>query len=172
MSEYGRYAVCRYCGSEFVTKPNSRVYCSSACSVRAEREGNECFYCGELGDTKDHVAPVSFDANSKETVVACRECNTFLSNKHGFHMYERIMHLHDKLIKKYRLHKPFIEWSEDELDELGPGLRKGIAAAQTERYVAERRVSHVKIRALQFKNERVAPVDEEHEDDAVFIQGL
>lgn len=41
---------------------------------------DECFYCGEVADTKDHIIPISKGGKGKGTVPACKLCNTTRGN--------------------------------------------------------------------------------------------
>ena len=94
-----------------------------------------CTYCGEPACSLDHVVPYLF-AGKRGTrrgragqapgyrVPSCKECNSWLGTKMLLSVDERRRYIAEKLRRKARAPRP--DWSEDELDELGPSLRAAV----------------------------------------------
>ncbi len=61
-----------------------------------------CVYCGALASDRDHVIPRSYFGNGA-TVPACRQCNSYLSNKMHVTVCDRAHYLlnHRKVRKHY-----------------------------------------------------------------------
>lgn len=93
-----------------------------------------CTYCKDHADTLDHVIPVSFTStsrknakyNRKNTVPACRECNSLLSNFLIHTVGGRAEYLTNKYKSRYRKLLKTPEWSEEDLKSLKANLRKTI----------------------------------------------
>lgn len=156
MIESGKRGQCMYCSAPFVTGKRKRLFCSDRCKVRYSREFRSCFYCGSIADTRDHITPHSTERPSSQKrqwstdyVNACRECNTMLGNSFPWSLYDRIMYLHDKFKKKKKLHRAFVEWDEDDLEEVSDTMRTWIANEQQKRWADERRLSHMRLIALK-----------------------
>lgn len=126
---------CLYCGERFESRTTRKLFCSNVCRVRYNREHElRCFYCGELGATRDHVFPHSARTNGDdrifqgaETVNACGECNSLLGNKNAHFIEDRILDLIGALTKRYQLDRLVPDWDDEELEELGRGLRNAIS---------------------------------------------
>jgi len=100
----------------------------------------DCIYCGMPANTKDHVIPYSYLRNSKrrnncapsvgQVVDCCAECNNLLGSKALFSVPERANEIAVCLERRYRkeLNAPY--WSEEEINELGPSLKKQVKAKQ------------------------------------------
>lgn len=96
---------------------------------------------------RDHIHPVCARGtkrmfNGQETVIACVECNSTLGGNMFPSIEERLRWLMDRYTDKYKLGNGAINWDEDEVDELGPGLRRFVRKAVAERQRAERRVQY------------------------------
>lgn len=99
----------------------------------------DCHYCGAPADTKDHIIPVSFLRSDRrsgqarsvgETVDCCRECNSLLGAKALFTIEERAYEISECLLRRYKKEINAPLWTEDELSELQPTLRKQIKGKQ------------------------------------------
>jgi hypothetical protein len=94
-----------------------------------------CIYCGMPSDTVDHVPPVSraetlldLDPNMPLwTVPACLTCNRWLGAHPEHTAGGRRAIVRDKLgtLAKGRR---FVQWSDEEMAEVGPNMRREIAA--------------------------------------------
>lgn len=86
-----------------------------------------CVYCGELGDTVDHLLPrtwTGYGTRRRVPIVpACRECNSTLSDKFITDVIERRSFVQSALRQKYRKYLRVVLWSVDDLLEMGPALR-------------------------------------------------
>ena len=130
-----KMSTCSYCSREFAARSNQR-FCSDKCRFLAWARGEDvqrCYYCGVPADTIDHVPPRSYrqfischpilSAKYKfQEVNACRECNSVLGAKALWTLSERKDYIKRYLKRTYGKDK-FIEWSNEELDELGYSLR-------------------------------------------------
>ena len=122
---------CRECQVKFKTTRDWMIFCSSVCRSRFNKRYYEiCFYCGQRGTHRDHVDPRTFSGKNYftnvEYVYSCVECNCTLSNNLFTNAYERVDFLIKKYIIKHKLNKSIIQWSDEELDELGFKLKQTI----------------------------------------------
>jgi len=146
---------CQYCGTRFRVELNSRLFCSGRCRQRYHRENRlKCFYCGELGTSRDHIFAHSARINvgrgtrnfaGQETVNSCDECNNIMGNRHPYSILDRVAYLIERLDARYQLQVQVPEWDEEELEELGQNLRRMIGAKIKQRQRALERRSHAKI---------------------------
>ena len=99
----------------------------------------DCHYCGAPADTKDHIVPISYNYTQRpnnspgkggQTVDCCRECNSLLGAKALFSVEERAHEIAECLERRYKKELKAPVWSEEDLAELGPALRKQIKAKQ------------------------------------------
>lgn len=161
---------CGHCEIKFSAQRPSALYCSESCRAAAWRERNYlCFYCGEMASERDHVIPHSLTSHTIrlwsgcDTVQCCRECNSLLGNKIFGRMAERVAELAKLFHKKHKLGTGFIEWSDDELNELGYSLKSYIAGKQKVYWANWKRLNHMRIRAAQLielrEGESVPDVD-------------
>ena len=115
-----------------------------------------CTYCGETADTYDHVAPVSSVnggrrasvRNRKLCVPACRECNSVLGNRGGDTVGDRAAYLVGRYLKRYRKSLAQPDWSEDEMAELGPNMRREVARAMAARESAAVKIETCRMCAM------------------------
>lgn len=110
--------------------------------------GDCCRYCGACAESIDHAYPISllaieaeiygwksvwdmpFDLRRHVKVVpCCSECNNHLGNKRIFGIKNRKKSVNKYLKKKYKKYLQKIEWSDDELLELGCSLRTHVKNA-------------------------------------------
>ena len=99
----------------------------------------DCHYCAAPADTKDHIVPISYNYTQRpnnspgkggQTVDCCRECNSLLGAKALFSVEERAHEIAECLERRYKKELKAPVWSEEDLAELGPALRKQIKAKQ------------------------------------------
>ncbi len=116
---------------------------------------HECAYCGWTGDTRDHVPALSTfwlgsrqmskksGQNWKKTVPCCRECNSLLGAFPSSNLRERADHLIEQYEKRYKklLSQPV--WGEEELETLGPSIKKYVLAKSVERQRIIDRMAHL-----------------------------
>lgn len=104
-----------------------------------------CAYCGDHATQWDHVVPQTFLTVSETrtftsgVVPCCQQCNGHLSNMVFESLDERLDYVGWRVKRK---HKKIIEspdWSDAEIKELGPGLRRSVKnMADQKRLVANR----------------------------------
>lgn len=160
-----------YCHEPFLIGKRKRLFCSDKCKTRYSREFRSCFYCGSIADTRDHITPHATEKKnsdkrqwSTDYVNACRECNSILSDNFPWSFYDRVMYLHDTFKKKKKLNKPFVEWDEDDLEEVSDTMRTWIANEQQKRWADERRLSHIRLVALKVAKFQNGETDSDGED--------
>lgn len=98
----------------------------------------DCHYCGAPADTKDHIVPIAYLRNGRPqgsrsvgtTVDCCRECNSLLGAKALFSIEERAYEVSECLLRRYKKEINAPVWTDDELAELQPTLRRQIKAKQ------------------------------------------
>jgi hypothetical protein len=100
---------------------------------------DDCWYCNDVRQELDHCPPLKHvDGLNIDKFVkgggklclipCCRECNSILGDKPLFNPEERLAYLYDKYLGK--VDKFFSDWSEDEIEELGPTLKRSVLAKQ------------------------------------------
>jgi len=120
------------------------------------RERHVCAYCGMPADSVDHLVPQSLVETARLsgnpdwvrdicrvrilTVEACRQCNGVLGNRIFPTLEDRKRAVKRYLRRKYRRLLKAPPWEDDELEEMGLGLRGYIARQQAERETAQARV--------------------------------
>jgi hypothetical protein len=97
-----------------------------------------CFYCGQEAGTKDHQPPITkidtlitkgkpFEA---VLIPACLECNSILSDLTTLTVCERTELVKNKLRNKYKKQlRSYALWTEEDIKELGPGLKPMVIAS-------------------------------------------
>jgi hypothetical protein len=113
-----------------------------------EYSGPRCYYCGEPATEQDHVVPRSWlpvlrpmvNSEVPTTVDCCSECNRILSNSLQDSLVDRVAELKARLRARYRHLLEMPEWTTEELQDLGRGLRGVVAAALVKRTCIERRL--------------------------------
>jgi hypothetical protein len=103
-----------------------------------------CYYCGWPADSVDHVIPLSFRNSlvSLEpdfrkdllrrrtlTVQCCRECNSLLGATYQETLEERKHFLKGRIRCHYRKALKVADFTEKELEQFGPTLRREVESA-------------------------------------------
>lgn len=117
-----------------------------------------CFYCGDKFEVLDHCPPLNaLDYGGGEgmrrrkiplaLIPACNQCNHALGHRELLTVAERL----DYLEKRYTAEAERIKglWSEDELSELGDGLRNWIKQAHRNQIDLIRRVDNIQRRIIR-----------------------
>lgn len=107
---------------------------------RTRIDGKRCVYCGDPCQSEEHWPPASY-GNLGYVLPCCLECNSFAGTEWPTDFLKRCRHVKDKLEKKYYKLAHLPEWSDDELDEIGYGIREGILQCRGESRRAKRRVA-------------------------------
>ena len=107
----------------------------------------DCFYCGDKGTDWDHTIPHSFARSvgvqrtwSKDVVRACGDCNGLLSNLVHGSMYERLTYLCQRVKQRNKKLLKSADWTDEELVDMGEGLRGEILAKRRDKVVARHRI--------------------------------
>lgn len=109
-----------------------------------------CLYCGEVGDTIDHVPPTSTRPTIIEMglrhvypfieVRACRECNCALGDQGFWTTLERKRYMKRWIVRRYARILGMPEWAPEELLDLGPNLATHVCSGVYKKQVIERRL--------------------------------
>ena len=104
-----------------------------------------CIYCGGPGWTKDHLLPIGTTGAALRrhiiTVPACGECNSLIGAAHAPSITERRAIAKAKLRKKHWKKITAYEYTDEEIDEFGPGLRPTLIRARQDRSATLERLS-------------------------------
>lgn len=117
---------------------------------------NFCVYCGQPQDCLDHVFPVSAAAGldlNRPGVIAelgqglnlvpcCNSCNHIASDKRFTNIRLKREYIQHRIYELNSKYLRTVEWSEDELVELGFNMRQQIAQMQHNRKVIENRINY------------------------------
>lgn len=115
--------------------------------------GKICTYCGNPADTRDHVTPWSWNSTYRrrakagklgrgQKVPACGDCNNLLNDVPIFTVEGRRAYVAERLAKEAKKQAP--DWSDDELEELGPSLRRRVKARLAKRKLTQMRWNYAK----------------------------
>ena len=106
-----------------------------------------CVYCGWDASDLDHIQPAPWTGEARRklirTVPACGECNRTLNDVGLFTEEERRIHLFEVYTKKYRRLLKTATWTDEELDLLGPNLRRRIEARQATKEILDFRMDNL-----------------------------
>lgn len=100
--------------------------------------GDHCVYCGDRGDTSDHFTPLSVAKQMQDVGIvvtgkvklpSCRECNALAGAKLFDTIAGKKRWIRSELRRRHAKLLAFKDWSEDELDDLGPDLRTTIESS-------------------------------------------
>jgi hypothetical protein len=118
---------------------SSRKSTTESIALRSQiRDGVEwCTYCGRLADTIDHVVPRHLLKRAAEIgyspagfarliVPACRECNSYLGGRIHGSLEQRRAEAKEGIRKRYARALRVPDWTEEELAEMSPKLRREI----------------------------------------------
>lgn len=129
---------CTFCGRDFRPKRAWQQFCGPSCRRSAKQEQLKveyaCEYCGMVGETVDHIPPVSI----RPTLVllglsgrypfilvrACRECNGALSDKAYWRVDQRREYIARWIERRYHKYLTIPEWTQAELKALDFKLRE------------------------------------------------
>lgn len=113
--------------------------------------GYACAYCGLVGDTIDHVPPRSVRLTLLNLglaarypfvqVRACRQCNSALGDRPLWTVRQRRAWLKRWLRRRYRRHLRMPDWSDHELNQLSPALRREVVRGLALRELTRRRLA-------------------------------
>jgi len=140
------------CGTELCMEPRHLLVHAPE---RLEYPNRICIYCGRGGFTRDHLMPVRVtgDAARKHvlTVPACGECNSIISDKPVSSITGRRAIAKAGLRKKYKRILRAHEYSDEEIEEFGPGLRPTILRARAEKADVQERLDFAKDHAYDLR---------------------
>ncbi len=133
---------CPQCTALFETNETHRLFCDADCRhVYMRDHRHDCYYCDEPAESIDHIWPQSIGHGLGDQVPACMECNGILLACHPTSHILRMKELHAKLAKKYKKYLAMQRWTDEELAELGPGLRGSLEADILTKRRVERRLA-------------------------------
>lgn len=127
---------CEWCGNLLPSEKRSHAkYCSTKC--RQEAAGAlVCVYCGEIADTKDHFIPRAFVKRVRELgwhdpstfllVPACKECNSTAGSEVFALLKDKRNYIHNCYKRRYKKILEMPDWTQSELNELGPTLKSSV----------------------------------------------
>lgn len=108
--------------------------------MRLSLKESVCLYCGESAGTVEHWPPQSYCQDGL-LLAACGECNVLAGTNFPTDLFGRITHVKWRLRLKYaNALKPRVQWSEDELREMGWQMQWRIRKSRSEHERAKRRV--------------------------------
>ena len=96
-----------------------------------------CAYCGQPAETRDHVPPISrvddyMAYNLKVEIYikvpCCKQCNSWLSDSLQESFQRRFIYAKEIMERKWKSKLKPIDWSENEILELGKNLRSKIVS--------------------------------------------
>lgn len=104
-----------------------------------------CIYCGDPAWTKDHLLPRTMTGDARRQVVAvvpaCGSCNSTIGAFPEHNITKRREFAHKRLRARKRKILYAMDWTESELQELGPHLRRAIEGFAAERNVTLARLA-------------------------------
>ncbi len=105
-----------------------------------------CAYCGDMAQAWDHVFPHCADAAgykrqwNRGVLPCCHDCNSRLSSSIFETLTDRLAHLAGLVRRKYKKLLSGPEWTDEDIEEMGPGLRSAMRTARLQRKLVEARL--------------------------------
>jgi hypothetical protein len=102
-----------------------------------------CVYCGDPACSKDHVPPISRVDDylslglRREVFIkvpSCLSCNKMLGDSLQDNFLDRVEVLKGKMFVKWCKMIGWVEWDDDELEELGVNLRSHVVVSLDKQY--------------------------------------
>jgi len=112
--------------------------------------GGVCIYCGVRANTKDHFVPISVVNILKEViddiqglflVPCCSECNSLAGAAIFNTVAKKRRFIQVKIRIKYKHLLALPRWEQQEIDELGPGLKTSLLSALARKQWIEERLT-------------------------------
>lgn len=89
-----------------------------------------CFYCGALGESKDHVPPLSYAEHLEEEnrllIKSCLLCNGLLGNRALLTLLSRCDYLFIAYQRRFKKLLSMPPWQDHEILELKGSLKRSI----------------------------------------------
>ena len=126
----------------------ARRYSRFGDQYRIRIGGRRCVYCGEHATTDEHFPPATYGWHGY-ILPACAECNALAGVVYPTDFVERSLHVKEKLRSRYHRHLRTPEWSDEELDELGYNLRKGVTAWEKQVKILRERLAWNAVNYIQ-----------------------
>jgi hypothetical protein len=114
-----------------------------------------CTYCGAWdGNNRDHVVPASYNQNVQRhkkhfkqgtTVPCCGECNVLLGDRLYFSIPSRAAYLLGTYERRYKKLLKQPDWSEEEIEELGPSMRTSVIQSMKDKNEIRRQLEHLQL---------------------------
>ncbi len=155
-----RRRTCAWCQEKFDPLFGWHRFCGPKCRAEGTLSGRKsllfaewiCVYCGQIGDSLDHVPPESSRPRIIELglrddwlfteVRCCRECNSALIDDGGWTVASRKRFVKAWLCRRYARLLCMAEWTPEEVAELGPGLQTYVASGVIKKELIERRIRY------------------------------
>ena len=146
---------CPTCLTRFHPIRAWQKFCTDQCRKNAAKESRAaeyvCTYCGLLGETIDHVPPKSIRNRLVELDLAnpqhfrevrsCRECNSIIGARPPWTVSARRRELHKILKRRYAKYLEMPNWTEEEIEELGPGMQESVREGLVVKALTQARIA-------------------------------
>lgn len=103
-------------------------------------KGDRCLYCGILADSDDHFPPQSV-SHKGWLLPACRLCNSTLGARWHGNLDQRIEMAKAAIAQRAARLLKMPVWNQDDLDEMGPKMRREIELWQRRKRIAHERLA-------------------------------
>lgn len=106
-----------------------------------------CFYCGALGESKDHVPPISYPDEYEEeerfVVRSCLLCNYILGKRHYLTFLSRCDYLLISYRKRFQKVLSLPYWSDEDISELRGLLKRKVINAMKKKEYIVKKISYI-----------------------------
>jgi len=109
--------------------------------ARTVLEDSRCIYCGEPADSHDHFPPRYLTQDQGFLLPCCRSCNELAGISFPYVFWNRYWFVKEKIKRKYWAILTMPEWDEEDIEILGPNLRKEIGRCLKIKAVTKRRLA-------------------------------
>lgn len=104
------------------------------------KEHQVCAYCGEYGSEAEHVVPKHLELDTW-TILACSDCNNIAGGAPLFTFRDKRDHIRAGIRKRHGKLLRMPDWTDDEIDDLGPAMRRSVLAHARAREIVLQRLS-------------------------------
>lgn len=112
-------------------------------AFRIRLRGSQCIYCGERSNSDDHWPPISYSGVSGKGFVfpCCIECNVLGNMFFPLSFTGRADYIKSAIRRKYKKYLNYIEWSDEELQQVSVKLRKEYIAWYEMKKITQERIA-------------------------------
>lgn len=129
-----------WCGPCLIAEENKRWLSALETLLSHLWEQHLCAYCGDTATDREHVVP-RCSALPSFLVPSCSECNSIAGGTLFSSPADKAAYIKKRLRSRFAKDLSTPRWSQEEIEEMGPGLRPQLLLVEERRAWVEKRIS-------------------------------